>query len=219
VSIWFAIPSRREFVEAQTCFQAWKRRGYRTAAFIDPGWIRPRVALLIEADYPGYAASVNRLCRAILAIDPTCTAVIAGGDDVFPVESRTAAELEADFKGRFPSLLGIMQPTGDGFDCNDRCLISQWLGRAYIRRGYGGKGPLCEAYPHFHVDRELSDVAGRLGIAWRRPDLSQPHRHWTVLGTEPPPFMARWRKRIGADGHLYEQRKRAGFPGSELAPG
>ncbi len=123
-----------------------------------------------------------------------------------------------------------MQPTGDRWgDKNgayiDRVAGSAWIGREFCRRAYGGKGPMWHEYFHMFNDQELQEVAIKLGVFWQRPDLIQLHRHWgrgpeNGIGSaaKMPEFLRtangpdNWRRMKG----IFEARKAAGFPGSEV---
>lgn len=122
---------------------------------------------------------------------------------------------------------GVMQCTGDryGEDSTgsayiDRVCGSPWMGREFCLRVNQGKGPLWPEYTHMFEDEELFNVAQRLGILWQRRDLVQRHEHWARArqdSRDMPEFLAEvssalhWRKYKA----LFEQRKAAGFPGSE----
>jgi hypothetical protein len=85
---------------------------------------------------------------------------------------------------------GVCQPTGDRWGENpnhpnpamrsayiDRVCGSAWIGREFARRVNGGRGPLWAEYRHMFVDEHLQRVAEKLGVFWRRPDLTQHHAH------------------------------------------
>jgi hypothetical protein len=218
-SVWFATPTCRPDQCGQT-FAKWQDQGYRTAAFCDceSPFIKPNDLLLCGSHYPGYARCIAILCQHILARDPDCQWIVIGGDDIDPDPDHDAEEIALQCINHFGGTLGIMQPTGDGFDANANCLVSPWLGREYIKRGYNGTGPLCGDYYHYWVDRELREVAKQLGILWIRPDLSQYHHHWTREGGCRPVDLehAACRNQEGYD--LFLSRQQQGFPGSQLCP-
>jgi hypothetical protein len=114
----------------------------------------------------------------------------------------------------------------------DRVCGSAWIGREFARRAYGGKGPLFPGYQHMFVDEELQAVATKLGVLWQRRDLIQLHRHvlrpqtGDVLAVdttvaahlyEHAPHLVKWNTKEHWDESkkLFEERKRAGFPGHE----
>ena len=121
---------------------------------------------------------------------------------------------------------GVMQPTGDPWSDHQGRIIeriagSPWLGREWCRRAYAGKGPLWPEYTHCFADEELQLVAQRYGVFWQRPDLTQHHDNWARARGNPadrPAFLdeanspEHWRKYQA----LFNKRKAAGFPGSEL---
>jgi hypothetical protein len=140
---------------------------------------------------------------------------------------------------------GVMQPTADRWGDTprsraqfgenrgayiDRVCGSAWIGREFARRVNLGNGPLWPKYKHQFVDEELQEVATRLGVFWQRPDLMQLHRHWG-RGPDEAPNMPGDRSKMpdflteaNSTEHwakykkLFDTRKAAGFPGSELLP-
>jgi hypothetical protein len=131
---------------------------------------------------------------------------------------------------------GVMQPTGDRFAFSkaqgsapiDRVAGSPWLGREWCVRANQGKGPLWPEYTHNFVDEELQNVAIKYGVFWQRPDLIHLHHHYQretddinsrAVG-KPVPVHLKDREDNPAVHWepfkiLFNQRKRAGFPGSE----
>jgi hypothetical protein len=130
---------------------------------------------------------------------------------------------------------GVMQPTGDRWGENepwaraafpdapayiDRICGSPWIGREFARRVNQGKGPFWREYFHMFADEELQNVAARLGLLWQRRDLIHFHEHPMREGRMAT--QADWQKEIYSSEHwqasktLFESRKAAGFPGSEL---
>lgn len=216
MSVWFAIPTCNPDRASET-FAIWKRKGYKTAAAIDTGSRQPEnVDIVIELDYVGYADAINRLCRDIVRTKPT--AIVIGGDDHDPDPDHTAEQVEGMFVRHFPSLFGVMQPTGDGFSGNKRAATCPWIGRGFIERAYGGKGPLWPEYFHFECDTELKAVAEKLGCYVERHDLQQYHHHWTR--NEPsqrrrPEHLKRAAMEANAARQLFEWRRENGFPGHE----
>jgi len=138
-------------------------------------------------------------------------------------------EMIADYWTTF----GVMQPTGDRWGDHgdgkgayiDRVCGSAWIGREFARRMYQGKGPLWPEYWHMFVDEELQEVAKKYGVLWQRPDLTQIHRHWgrgpdddpnrIQAQTKMPPFLVKANEGFASARKLFNERKAAGFPGSE----
>ncbi len=120
---------------------------------------------------------------------------------------------------------GVMQPTGDrwGADRNDRNFCgsayadrvcgSAWCGAEFVRRMYGGEGPLWGGYPHMWVDEELQEVATRLGVLWQRRDLTQYHNHWGRTTGKMPEYLRQANADFNKTGLIFSQRKASGFPG------
>lgn len=137
---------------------------------------------------------------------------------------------------------GVMQPTGDrwgdtpinrqrfGQDRGayiDRVAGSAWIGREFIRRTYGGRGPMWPEYFHMFNDEELQLVAEKLGVFWQRRDLTHMHNHCqreahpgASVG-QPPEFLERAYSRANWDAMrgIFEARKEAGFPGAFMEGG
>jgi hypothetical protein len=218
----FVIPSANATKCGET-FARWKSLGYETYVLVDGGTPVPTdsdVALRVE-EYEGYAKSVNLLAK--LAVADGCEIVVTGGDDVLPIPSLKAQEIGRQFREHFPDMLGIMEPCGDrhmvdaaGLCAAERVCIAPWMGSEWVRRGYGGKGPLHEGYWHFFVDEEIKNVAEKLGILWQRSDLTQYHDHWT-RGRQRPEYLDKAAAGWAEAKSLFESRQAAGFPGHELS--
>lgn len=216
LSIWFAIPSANRALAAIT-LPLWSERGYRVALQLDDGQTPPaKCDARICRPYAGWPEAVNYLARWLVASEGA-DIVITGGDDVYPVRDRTAQEIGAEFRERFPDLCGLMQPEGDGFSGNGMAAVSPWIGSGWVRRAYGGAGPIFPGYWHYCSDTELCAVAEKCGRYWRRPELAQYHAHWT-RSPEKRPYrhLASAQTAKGRDRELYLSRKAAGFPGAEL---
>lgn len=129
---------------------------------------------------------------------------------------------------------GIMQPTGDrwgdspaarqqyGADRGaylDRICGSPWMGREWVQRSYGGRGPMHEGYFHYYADEELQEVAQSAGVLWQRRDVIQLHEHWGRKDDATEADMPEWYRRIvnpdwQRSQELFSARKAAGFPGA-----
>jgi len=212
--VWFAIPS----ASVQRCrarLPAWRERGYRVAVLQnrERGEIPADIVRWSDA-YPGWSASINILCREV--VPPSADIVVSGGDDMLPDPNHSAQELAEQFFDRFPDGFGVMQPHGDTFMNARRYCGSPWLGRGWIARAYGGRGPMPPEYRHNWADNELYWVARCLGSLWSRPDLSQPHEHHTRLGETAPAW---WRAEVEAndrrDLQTFLARCWQRFPGCE----
>jgi hypothetical protein len=186
MSVWVAFPTANSH-RAGRAAEAWSERGYRVAiAADDSTHASPRADLLLcGSPYAGYFRTSNALCKAILATDPGLVAVVCAADDMLPDPRRTADEIGAEYVERYPTGLGVMQPTGDDLPGTDRICGSPWVGREWILTAYGGLGPLPPDYFHFFGDEQLRVDATARGLLWDRPDLTQRHEHWTRAGAPP----------------------------------
>lgn len=218
MEIWIALPSANPAKAAATQ-QAWSSRGYRTAFLLNgPAEHAPLAADLIvrEPVYRGWGNSINHLATLIDA-----PIIVGIGDDMLPDPNLTAGEIGRQFLDRFPDTMGVMQPTGDRWGESskgalaDRICGSPWLGRAFIERWNGGRGPFWPEYFHFFGDEELHDVALAAGLLWQRRDLSHHHDHWMRPGGSGrrPTYMTTAAERWSADQAVFNRRKAAGFPG------
>ena len=228
--VWVCAPSIRS---GGGTLPKWKEAGYKVAV-VRQGELLPWADYQIATDaYLGWGPSINRLIAHLLASGEKVEWFVGGADDVLPDPDHApeliAAEcgkrfLEVPYEG-FPvhDTFGVMQPTGDpwhdaGGRIIERYAGSPWIGREFARRINGGKGPMWP-YVHCYSDNEIQEVAMKYGVFWQRPDLCHLHAHWG-RGAEAKPEW--WDRTAGADYHasrpLFEQRKAAGWPGSEPIP-
>ena len=232
-SVWYATPSARKNGGTHPI---WKRQGYKTAIYIDTGAPVPDCAdIIIQGEYEGYPKAVNSLCRLILAQYPSTLIIVTGGDDMTPDPNRHPLDIQHEFLDYFQGTFGVMQPTGDrwmtdshGKSASERICGSPWMGKEFIQRMYGGKGPICEEYYHFFEDEELQEVTLKLGVLWQRPDLTHYHDHWLRSPQSPgncshprpvrPDFLNDAKLDWPNAQQLFRTRKAAGFPGHEPLP-
>jgi hypothetical protein len=231
LSVWYVIPSARPPEEAERCLAKWRAQGYKIALWRDEG------ARVIGADwvmhgwqYPGYARAVNVLAKQVLEAHPDCDWIVTGGDDVDPDPNHTADEIARQCSDWRADTFGVMQPTGDRFAGGsiDRIAGSPWMGREWCQRINQGHGPLWPEYTHNFVDEELQNVAIKYGVFWQRPDLIHLHHHFQresdaldskAVARAIPAHLKN--KEDNPAVHwtpfkaLFNERKRAGFPGSE----
>jgi len=166
-------------------------------------------------------------------------------EDYFLEQSRGGRiwDLEARIRTQGGATFGVMQPTGDrwgdtpesrklyGHDRGayiDRVAGSAWIGLEFVQRAYCGKGPLWPGYFHMFADEELQEVATRFGCFLQRRDFTQVHRHWgrgpegnanqPQGAVKMPEFLKKANDGFGEARRLFDARKAAGFPGSELLP-
>ena len=216
--VWFTIPS----ASVERCRErlpVWREMGYRIAVLqnVERGKI-PADRVLWRDAYPGWAESINILCREV--VPASASIVVSGGDDMLPDPDRSADELAADFHERFPDGFGVMQPAGDRFMWSEHYCGSPWIGRAFFERMYHGRGPMFGGYRHNWADYELYWVARCLGALWMREDVTQYHAHFSRADEEAPAW---WRANVGsaerADCQLFIARKSCYFPGHEPISG
>ncbi|MCB9843671.1 MAG: hypothetical protein H6812_10475 [Phycisphaeraceae bacterium] len=212
--VWYAIPSA-SVDRCRATLPAWREMGYRVAVLQnrERGEIPADITVWSDA-YPGWAASVNILCKQI--VPRIAPIIVTGGDDMLPDPTTPAHEIASQFLDRFPHTFAVMQPIGDAFMNTSEYCGSPWLGRAWIDRAYRGLGPMWPGYRHNWADHELKCIADAYGALWQRDDFSQRHDHFSRSAAEPPPY---WRKSVEAnDQHDAEQfvgRLLTAFPGHE----
>ncbi len=235
MSVWYAVPSIRP---NGGTIPLWRERGYNVAV-LRQGEVIEAEVLMPTDNYLGWAPSVNILSRFILEHDAQMEFVVTGGDDYEPDMSHSPDELADQIKAHFGGTFGVCQFTGDRWGDDpasraqygenrgayiDRIAGSPWMGREWCKRAYQGNGPMFGGYKHMYADEELKEVAEKLGVYWARRDLIQLHRHW---GRRPgaefasmldcPDFL----QPVNTPQHwheskkLFDERKAAGWPGSE----
>lgn len=229
MSCWITVPSIRP--DGGT-LREWQRAGYKVAVMRQGDELDYPEYQILVSEYQGWAKSINRLIRDVMAMDLSALWFVAAGDDTLPAASHPldiADEMESycwkvnKCEGDSETF-GVMQPTGDLKDWPasriDKFAGSAFIGREFARRMYGGKGPLFE-YPHCFADEELMAVATKMGVFWQRPDLTHKHLHQMRPGGMPL-ALGVWEATAGADyiksRPLFEQRKTAGWPGHEPIP-
>ncbi|MDX2118306.1 MAG: hypothetical protein SFY96_09010 [Planctomycetota bacterium] len=212
--VWYAIPS----ASLERCRQTlprWREMGYKVAVLQDKvrGDVPADIIHRVDA-YPGWAASVNLLCKQV--VPPSASIVVTGGCDMLPDPNHSAQQLAQQFFERFPDGFGVMQPHGDAYGNAALYCGSPFLGRRWIDTMYQGSGPLHEGYWHNWGDCELYWVAKCLGALWCRTDLTHEHRHFFRSGEAPPTWWTD--SAVGhdrRDNELFLTRKWFGFPGHE----
>lgn len=234
MSVWYCIPSKKTFAEAERTLSLWRNRGYKLAIWRDPGDEPVDCDLLLTGMYPGYANAVNALCKEVIKVDSDASWLVTGGDDVAPDPNwdpeQIARECSDFFELRHlgrsedPSMstFGVMQPTGDRWGHAGRAYIdhicgSPWMGREFCKRMYKGEGPLWSGWRHMFVDEELQHVATMLNVFWQRRDIKQEHQHWgrQEYRRPMPDYLREANQKFTADGRTFAARKAQGFPGHE----
>ncbi len=242
MSVWFVIPSIRP---GGGTIPLWRKRGYKVAVLRQGEPIDCEVQIP-TGEYRGWAPSVNLLAKFVVEHDKHAEWIVTGGDDYEPemnyAPERISIECASYFravKKQWDPTFGVMQPTGDRWGDTpasrkqygekrgayiDRIAGSPWFGREWVKRAYGGNGPMFADYRHMYADEELKEVAEKLCVYWPRRDLIQLHNHW---GREPGDKFADFRKcpdfllPVNTQEHWHEsqelflERKAAGWPGHE----
>jgi hypothetical protein len=215
LEIWYVIPSANPPRAAQ-CLQLWKSKGYKVACALDAG-MPPVLAdrLSFVNPYPGYFSTVNQMAKNVLETTDA-DIIITGGDDMYPDQRFTAAEIGVNFTDHFPDLYGVMQPTGDkAIDGVDRICGSPWVGRTYCEEAYGGNGPFWPGYFAFFGDEEMKVVAEVEGVLWQREDLVQIHNHWARPGgPQKTQYQVGNDRFWERDKAMFAERKANNFPGT-----
>ena len=215
--VWFAIPSA-SVERCRAHLPAWRERGYKIAVLQNRERGDIPADLTVWSDrYPGWAASVNLLCREI--VPASAPVAVTGGDDMLPDPNHDAHELLGQFLDRFPATFGVMQPVGDTFMHASEYCGSPFLGRAWISLAYNADGPMHPGYRHNWADHELHWVARALDALWTRPDLSHHHAHFSRTGEAPPDY---WTSEVGAhdrdDVERFIARLALAFPNHRAVP-
>lgn len=216
MNVWFALPTANQVMASQT-LPEWKRRGYRVAVFQDRyRFDVPDADIIVRSDepYPGWPKVVNSLAKRLVA--EGADIVVSGGDDTYPHDELSAQEIaERYFLRRFPTTMGVMQPTGDDMDGTDRICGSPWMGREFVRRFCLGRGPFWPEYMQYYADEEMQVTAKLCGLLYQERALRQFHDHWTRRKIPQPFYHRRHQKYYATDGRLFKIRRVAGFPGAE----
>ncbi len=251
MSVWFCIPSIRP---GGGTIPLWRKRGYKVAVLrqgepIDcevqiptgeyRGWA-PSVNLLAK-----FVIEHDKTAEWIVTggddYEPemNCAAEEIGQQCMAHFADEWAAQRGSRPFGVTVCTYGVMQPTGDRWGDTpasrkqygenrgayiDRIAGSPWFGREWVRRAYGGNGPMYEGYRHMYADEELKEVAEKLGVYWPRRDLIQLHNHW---GREPgdkfgdfskcPDFLlpVNTHEHWFTSQDMFNERKALGWPGHE----
>lgn len=211
--VWFAIPSANP-ENCRRVLPKWRERGYKVAVLqnYEKGDIPADITVWRDS-YPGWAPSVNILCREV--IPKSCNLIVTGGDDMLPDPNHTADELAEQFFNRFPDSFGVMQPHGDEYMCAKAYCGSPFVGRKWFETMYNGGGCMYDGYHHNYADVELYWVAKGLDALWVRPDLSHFHAHFTRDGKPQPAYWSTVKQNDLNDCLLYIARAHQHFMGHE----
>lgn len=224
----------------------WARMGWQVAVAIDadlPEWavtpdkIVSHVPPLLVREWGGYYSAVSYMARA-LCLSHKADIVVAGADNIYPDPQAKAVVVGAAFATKFPNGFGVLQPIRDAYSVSrrgdsardympgrsmhatppttERC-ESPVLGRAWILDMYQGKGPYSEKYRQYFGDVELHDVAQKMGVLWKNPQILHRRDHWARPGggDMQPHQRANFDRWYEKDYAMYRARRHREFPESE----
>jgi hypothetical protein len=219
MTVAYLCPSARPPAEADPVLSAWRAKGYRLSVFRDAGAAATVSDVLLSGEYRGYAATLNLLAAEAMK-DPGCDWMIAGNDDLMPDATHTPEQIADECLSHFGNTFAVMQCTGDRYGAilTAQAITHPWMGREWVRRINGGRGPLWPGFYHFFEDACHRDVALKYGRLWERPDLCQYHDHWQRKNMERPGHLTKAAAAWQASHDLYESLRAAGYPGSEPIP-
>lgn len=159
--------------------------------------------VIVQDEWKGFPVAANILCEEALG-----NIIVVVGDDVYP-DKREANKLGERFLKRFPDTFGVAQPTADKYGCWDKCAVSPWIGRKFIKK----IGPYCEQYYHYFSDEDLQQVAMKLNVFEQWEDVNQYHDHWERNKKEKrPAHLLEAKKQWHKDRKIFKERMIKGFP-------
>lgn len=237
LNVWVAFPTANPERARETLLK-WTAMGYRHAVLLNRGDGTTGDGMgatgadveVKHVPYCGFYAAGNYL-SALLVEKHGADVVVCANDDIDPDPNKEAWYIASECQNHAKSGLWICQPSGDrqgwiadkkhpegGTAAADRICGSPWFSAEYIRRGYNGTGPWPSYYHHFAGDVEASAVYERLGLLWRRRDLTHFHRHWSWKHTKKEAYQEATQSHWKNDHLIYAKRQLLNFPGSDLAP-
>ena len=221
--VFVVFPSANPIRATETTMK-WRQMGYQVGVYFDTGTVADTGAYREwRGPYEGYWATCNWMAHMLVNGQEQAQVVIFAADDIEPDSKHTCAEIADAYLDKFPSLYGVMQPTGDkqgvdktGTQASARICGSPWIGANWVKRAYGGNGASWAEYKSFYGDEELLHVAKREGVLWLNPDIKQHHAHWSFGWSQQQFYQRRNSERYWlTDKALFEKRLAEGFPGSE----
>ena len=239
MSVWVCAPSARD---GGGTFPLFRKRGYKLCVWRDAGAPEIDADHVITGEWKGVYFAANRCFEWVFENDSQCDWSLFCGDDTTPDPNKGPGQIAKECSNHFSGIdgpcidnatFGVCQPCGDDWTDSkgrviERIAGSPFVGREFARRINQGRGVFWEEYFHMGGDEELWNVARNLGVYWERHDLCHLHQHWgrpkpgekMVINPVIPKFLARanspeeWRHFQ----KVFNERKRAGFPGSECLP-
>ena len=208
---------------AQAAAKLWLDAGYGLVFYQDdktlPFVEHARVSTIV-GPYGGFWRAINIMAQ--FALDDNAAVCLYAGDDHEPDPKKSAHEIGEEYLQRFANGFGVMQPSGDkqgadesGRSAAQRIAGSPWFGRDWIKRAYGGNGPVDGRYHSFYADESLYEVARKLGVYWMRDDLCQLHKHWSWGHTNRQPYHEKNQRHWLSDKAIFDDSKLKSFPEGE----
>lgn len=214
MNIWVSMVSGNAEL-AETNGQKWKDAGFKLFADIEHGKVRCADLTVIRT-YDGHPRSSNQAIADCIELGADI--VLNVNDDMFPINLTTTDLIKAWAFAFGESTLGVMQCAGDMWGGMAWAAVCPAVGRDYAKRINGGKGLYWHEYDHYFADQEIRDVAMRCEKYVQHPTLMIYHDHHTRGGRDGLSEMNRehTRAKHEHDRRIYEARRSANFPGSEL---
>lgn len=221
LNCWVVFPSALT-ERADAAVDAWAAQGYHTLIYQDFGAKACKADIVRFGKFPGYYRIINHLVEDALC--EGADIVTCAGDDMLPDPVATAQDIGRYYLGIFPNGQGVLQACGDtqgtdshGVPAAARICGSPTFGREWILRSYEGKGPLWSGYHSFYADEDLKEVAQQLGLLYMARQFTFMHKHWSWGHMSRQHYQERnSNEHWEADAALFSDRKRQGFPNSEL---
>jgi len=210
VKICCAFPSL-DYKRAKETATRWKNAGYLPLVIMNKEHVKKGIPAMVCAveGYEGYYRAMNWACQSLVEHE-RADIVVCISDRMRPPQNKRSEEVGQQFASRFRNGQGIMVPL-QGAESGDLKPCGPWIGKRFIQKYYGGKGPYYERYFQFYGNRELFTVANRDGLLWLRDDLDQ-----EVIGGETDFYRKANREEYWTrDQGVFVERQEMGFPGSE----
>jgi hypothetical protein len=177
--VWTVIPST-DPKRANDISERWSAKGYRVCLLVNKELVPPSMKSSMRAHqvfmiggYEGWYRTMNFCCKFLFE-QAKADVVVCAGDRILPSETGSAHEIATGFAMKYPSGVGVMQPSKQGLEKEN--LESPWIGKPFWYKTYAGAGPFHEKYFQYWGCRELFAVAQRMGVLWLNEGLAQPRQ-------------------------------------------